>query len=179
MLPSVTWPSPPMATRSPRRTETMVVPWNSGGFELILGAIARGRAGSLPEIAFYLRGISVGLAAHQDGVAVDTHRFEKRRVELVQAGEDDALPGELDRLHHVEERRGESEFHAQDLRHVDDDLAARRRVGVELRDLVGARGRQNALEGMARVRGGGRERRGLRRHHAPDRESGVEGKRGD
>ena len=30
MLPSVTWPSPPMATRSPRRTERMVVPWNWG-----------------------------------------------------------------------------------------------------------------------------------------------------
>jgi len=27
-LPSVTWPSPPIATRSPRRTETIVVPWN-------------------------------------------------------------------------------------------------------------------------------------------------------
>jgi hypothetical protein len=28
MLPSVTWPSPPSATCSPRRALTMVVPWN-------------------------------------------------------------------------------------------------------------------------------------------------------
>lgn len=27
ILPSVTWPSPPMATRLPRRTDRIVVPW--------------------------------------------------------------------------------------------------------------------------------------------------------
>jgi hypothetical protein len=31
-LPSVTCPSPPMATRSPRRTQTMVVPWKDSSF---------------------------------------------------------------------------------------------------------------------------------------------------
>jgi hypothetical protein len=31
MWPRVTWPSPPRATRSPRRTDRMVVPWNCSG----------------------------------------------------------------------------------------------------------------------------------------------------
>jgi hypothetical protein len=102
MLPSVTWPSPPMATRSPRRTERMVVPWNCGG-SWSWGAISSGRA-ARAEIAMR-PGISAGLAAHQDRVAVARQRLEQRRVELVQVGEDHALAGELDRLDHSKKRR--------------------------------------------------------------------------
>src|SRR6185369_6030966 len=53
--------------------------------------------------------ISDGLLADQDGVAVEAEGLEQRRVELVQVREDDALAGELDALHHLEERRGEGE----------------------------------------------------------------------
>src|SRR6185436_7374286 len=121
MLPRVTWPSPPMATFAPRRTERMVVPWNWGG-SLMGWLLARGGSAGLPEIAFPRLGISAGLAAHQDRVAVHAHRLEERGGKLAQVGEDHALAGELDRLHDIEEGRGVVELDAQHLGHVDRDL---------------------------------------------------------
>src|SRR5438876_8220018 len=96
-LPKVTWPSPPMATEGPRRTERMVVPWNSGK-EGFMRGLYHASSGARARIANARRGISARLAAHQDRVAVHAERFEKRRVELVQVGEDDALPGQLHRF---------------------------------------------------------------------------------
>src|SRR2546423_12772897 len=109
MLPRVTWPSPPMATWVPRRTDRMVVPWNSIGFALIGRLLARGRFAGRGKSLFPRGGFSGRFAADQDGVAVHTHRLEERRGQLVQVGEDHALAGELDRLHHVEECRGVGE----------------------------------------------------------------------
>src|SRR5512140_2477976 len=134
MLPRVTWPSPPMATRSPRRTERMVVPWNCGesgfkGSNSNLRALANLNSVNWSltpiyssEIAFSRRGISGRLASHENGVPVDPERLEKRRVELGKVREDHALAGELDRLDGVEKRGREPEIDAQHLGHVDDHL---------------------------------------------------------
>src|SRR5439155_8251557 len=46
--PSVTCPSPPSATLEPRRTERMVVPWNSAGMELRPLILRRVPANSSP-----------------------------------------------------------------------------------------------------------------------------------
>src|SRR5687768_7463592 len=105
MLPSVTWPSPPMATRSPRRTDRMVVPWN-WEIESVIGNRYTGRSPlGDSEIHDFKRAISGGLPAHEDRVAIDPEGLEKCRVQLVQVGEDHALARQLDRLHHVEEGR--------------------------------------------------------------------------
>src|SRR5688572_26336631 len=42
-LPSVTWPSPPIATPLPRRTERMVVPWKTVSFMDDAGGRKEGR----------------------------------------------------------------------------------------------------------------------------------------
>src|SRR5437867_7517541 len=96
-LPKVTWPSPPMATEAPRRTERMVVPWNSGKEGFMRGLYHVSPA-PLARIANARRGISARLAAHQDRVAIHAERFEKRRVELVQVRKDHALTRQLHRF---------------------------------------------------------------------------------
>src|SRR6185503_9542610 len=89
MFPSVTCPSPPMATRSPRRTERMVVPWNCWVSGLMSGLYhASGRPRR--ENRHHADAISGGPAAHQDGVAIDPEGLEERGVQLVQVREDHA-----------------------------------------------------------------------------------------
>src|SRR5258706_16222726 len=90
MFPSVTCPSPPMATRSPRRTERMVVPWNSWGSGGMSGLYHPPGAGA-GKITIDANAISGGPALHQDGIAVDPEGLEERGVVLVQVREAHAL----------------------------------------------------------------------------------------
>src|SRR5258706_8796237 len=159
-LPKVTCPSPPMATEAPRRTQRMVVPWNSGR-EGFMRGLYHAPPGVRAKIANARRGISAGLAAHQDRVAIHAERLEKRRVELVQVREDHALARELHRLDDLEELPGVGKVDARDLAGVEGDLRAARGVRVELRDLVRARDGNDALQGKP-VLGGGRRRHRLR-----------------
>src|SRR5207342_2333718 len=113
-----------------RRTERMVVPWNSGGFVFMEG-LYHAPGGRRGEITKGREGISAGLAPHQDRVAVHADRLEERRVELVQVREDHALARELHRLHGLEEGVGVCEVDARHLAHVERDFRAACGVGGE------------------------------------------------
>src|SRR5690606_20428964 len=83
VLPSVTWPSPAMATRPSRRTDTMVVAWNTWGFWLgsmrppgvkpRRGDRPRGLQASLPRVRLQFQ--------EARGVVVEDRTLLRRRQE--------------------------------------------------------------------------------------------------
>src|SRR5512139_309737 len=88
VLPSVTWPSPPIATRPLRRTQTMVVPWGSNVD--ILGPLApRPGVGNVVDagqvleikVRIHLGGADVGVAEQLLHRAQVARRLEQVRGE--------------------------------------------------------------------------------------------------
>src|SRR5262245_4666965 len=191
-FPSVTCPSPPSATRRPRRTETMVVPWNcsmdaiSGAgvhhieaTALISSPFVAARPNRIP--AMTSRGkLLLGDNARDLG---DAHHREQCHDHLPSPADHELLALGLLLLEDVQQPPGVHEVDALGRREIDRHRARPARVGGDVGEppvaltSVLAHDVERLVAGLEHDRQRGLQRRGTRRRRFPGRRRHLVGHR--